>query len=91
MRVRPYEQETLPDGTFRRTFTADTDDVELRWHRDERDREVTFVSGRGWSIQIEPELPRPITPGLTVSIPRDVWHRLIHSGDDSLQCVIREL
>ena len=91
MRDRPFIQESDASGKITRTFTSDTWDDELRWHRDERDRTVTFVSGPGWSIQIEPGLPQEVTPGLTVRIPRDTWHRLLRIGDDPLQCVITEM
>ena len=91
MRVRPYEQVTLPDGLTHRTFEGHTDDAELLWHRDERDREVTFLTGDGWLLQVAPGLPEPIEPGRVVMIRRDVWHRLLHSGGGPLHCIIREL
>ena len=91
MRVRPYEQQTLPDGLIHRIFEVNTEDAELLWHRDACDREVTFITGDGWLLQVAPGLPAQIVPGSTVRIPRDVWHRLLHDGGGPLHCAIREL
>ena len=91
MSDRPYSQDVGTDGLTHRVFESGVEDVELKWHRDACDREVTFLSGRGWSLQVAPDLPQKITPGMKVLIPRDVWHRLLHEGSDSLQCVIREM
>ena len=91
MRDRPYAQDVGLDGQMLRTFDADVDDEELRWHRDDRDRQVTFLSGAGWMIQVEPNLPLPITRGMSLVIPQGIWHRLIRTGREALQCAIREL
>jgi quercetin dioxygenase-like cupin family protein len=87
----PYSQNLEPDGCIHRVFAAGVDDLELKWHRDDRDRVVTVVSGRGWSLQLEGGLPVPLTPGYFVAIPRLGWHRLISEGSEDLHVRIREL
>ncbi len=90
MSDRPYTQRAS-EGAIVRTFSGVLDDVELKWHRDARDREVTFLSGDGWSIQLEGGLPMRAAPGDTVTIPRDAWHRLLREGTSDLIVSIREM
>ena len=91
MNPGPYNQAIESDGCIHRVFAAGVDDVELKWHRDDRDRVVTFVTGDGWSIQLEGGLPQTACPGLVVAIPRMQWHRLIHEGGPDLHVRIREV
>lgn len=91
MRDRPYDQESQDDGALVRTFSGVLDDIELKWHRDDRDRVVTFLSGEGWSFQIEGGLPTLAAPGTTVLVPKDTWHRLLREGTADLLVRIREL
>ncbi len=91
MNPGPYSQAIEADGCIHRVFSAGVDDTELKWHRDDRDRIVTVVSGRCWSLQLEGGLPQPLTPGYVVSIPRLRWHRLINEGGEDLHVRIREL
>ncbi len=91
MNPGPYSQAIESDGCIHRVFAAGVDDVELKWHRDDRDRVVTFVTGDGWSIQLEGGLPQAARPGLIVSIPCMKWHRLIHEGGPDLHVRIREV
>lgn len=65
------------DGT--RTFDANTDEIELKWHRDEEDRTIHVVGNTDWKIQLENQLPRDIDG---VFIPKLSWHRLIKGSND---------
>jgi len=87
----PYSQTIESDGCIHRVFSAGVDDVELKWHRDDRARVVTFVTGGGWSFQLEGELPQAACSGLIIAIPKLRWHRLIHEGGPDLHVRIREL
>lgn len=87
--MRPYTQVT--DGSvIIRTFSGDSDEDELSWHRDEKDREVTVMSGDGWKFQYDNGLPTDINAGDTVQIPRNSWHRII-KGNGNLVVTIREM
>jgi len=88
---RPYSQRDQGDGDLVRTFSGVLDDVELKWHRDDRTREVTFISGMGWRFQVEGGLPTLASPGTTVVVPKDAWHRLLREGSEDLIVRIREL
>jgi hypothetical protein len=88
---RPYSQTVSQDGGILRVFrAADLTETELKWHRDARDRDVLFVSGCGWRLQVEGGLPTAVRPMTRVYIPRDMWHRLICEGKDDLTVLIRE-
>ena len=91
MNPGPYSQALEADCCIHRVFASGVDDDELKWHRDDRDRVVTVVSGRGWSLQLEGGLPQPLEPGHIVAIPRLSWHRLINEGREDLHVRIREL
>ena len=73
---------------FIRIFEADTDEKDLVWHRDERDRVMEVVHNTGWMIQFDNELPVDINS--VKEIPRMVYHRLI-KGKGNLIVEIAEL
>lgn len=86
--MRPYTQST--DGSvIIRTFSGASDEDELSWHRDEKDREVTVISGDGWKFQHDNGLPVDMMAGDTMWIPRDSWHRII-KGSGDLVVAIKE-
>lgn len=77
-----YEQEDISTGKFRRTFSENVDSEELVWHRDRRDREVFIESSKGWMLQIENELPKPLLEGQKYFIPKETYHRVIKGTGD---------
>ena len=85
---KPYK-DVLTGNVKVRTFSGNTIDEELVWHRDANDRLVEVVSSSGWQLQLEDELPRVMNEGDKFWIPRDEWHRLI-KGNGDLVIKIRE-
>ena len=75
----PFD-EHIEDGYNIRTFSKDTDSMELVWHRDKEDRIVESVGETDWLIQIDNELPKPLI-GNTI-IPKGVYHRIIKGSGD---------
>jgi quercetin dioxygenase-like cupin family protein len=78
-----YSDEQISEDEKIRTFDVNVDDEELVWHRDMRDREVTVLSGVGWTLQMDDELPYMLFEGDTVVIPKLTYHRLL-KGNDTL-------
>jgi hypothetical protein len=76
----PFEEREKSSSHSVRVFKSDTDQDELKWHRDREDRIVEAVGNTDWMIQLDNELPKPIE-GL-VKIPRGVWHRVIKGTGD---------
>ena len=89
--MKPYIDQYCYEGNhdrFIRSFEADTDERDLVWHRDTRDRIVDVVWNTGWQIQFEDELP--VSINTVTQIPRMVYHRLI-KGEGNLILEIHEL
>lgn len=63
-----------------RTFSESVDDTELVWHRDREDRIVKSLGDTDWMIQMDNELPRPLTE--MIYIPKNTYHRVIKGNGD---------
>jgi hypothetical protein len=82
---KPYS-ETIADDCIVRKFSQDIDPIELMWHRDLKNRSVKLISGTGWKIQLDDQLPLNLTE---IIIPKLSWHRVI-KGTGDLIVEIRE-
>lgn len=74
--VNPYDDQRHED-TILRTFSESVDEQELIWHRDKRTREVSVISGEGWKLQMDNQLPEEMTQGKLYTIPKMEYHRII--------------
>ena len=83
----PFE-ERIENGYHIRTFSNETDNNELVWHRDKEDRIVESIGNTNWMIQLDNELPKPLTE--RTFIPKEVYHRVI-KGDGDLKVRIKKL
>ena len=72
--------EHIENGYHIRTFSEDVDEGELVWHRDREDRIVESIGDTDWLIQIDNELPKPLTE--STFIPKEVYHRVIKGSGD---------
>lgn len=87
--MNPYLDLELADGTIFRFFDEETDEWDLVWHRDERDRKVTVRKGLGWKIQFDNELPVEMGEGDDIYIKAMEYHRII-KGIGPLELLIEE-
>ncbi len=92
--TKPYKEEILEQhGTGRmfkiRTFESEVDDTELIWHRDKKSRTVHVLSGNGWKLQLDDELPKELHIGKDYFIIKNSYHRLI-KGENNLIIRIEE-
>lgn len=83
----PFE-EIVENGYHIRTFSNETDSGELVWHRDKEDRIVESIGYTNWMIQLDNEIPKPLTE--RTFIPKEVYHRVI-KGDGDLKVRIKKL
>ena len=83
---KPY-QELRTFDHIQRTFKQDIDELELVWHRDRKDREVTVIGETDWMFQLEDEIPQQLKN--TIFIPKDTYHRVI-KGTGELNILIQE-
>lgn len=64
---------------------------ECTWHRDDKDRIVQIVEGRGWQIQFDNQLPVTVNPGDSIRILAQEWHRVIPGKGDLLMIIKEEV
>lgn len=84
----PYKENKISENTFIRTFRQETDSGEFMWHRDYEDRIIESIEETDWMIQIDNELPRPISE--KIYIPKGIYHRLI-KGTGDLEIKLQKL
>lgn len=89
MVVNPYNDNQLDSDVRIREFSSETDEMELVWHRDRRDRIVEVLDGEGWKFQFEDSLPIELTIGTTVEVPKNHYHR-VWKGTNNLKIKITE-
>lgn len=84
----PFQQQNI-QGKLIRTFFPDTEEEELKWHQDMKDRKVTIIEDGGWQFQMEDSLPNKLSVAEQIFIPKFVWHRVI-KGSGKLIVEIEE-
>jgi hypothetical protein len=84
----PFQQQKI-EGKIRRTFFPDTEESELKWHQDLKDRKVTILEDGGWQFQMEDSLPNKLSVAEQIFIPKFAWHRVI-KGNSKLIVEIEE-
>ena len=75
--MNPYQ-----DKSNVRTFSKDVDEMDLIWHRDDEDRNIEVLEGKGWFFQRDNELPLELKEGDRIFIPRHQVHRVIKGETD---------
>ena len=83
--VKPY---TNGAGGLR-TILCETAGKEHEWHRDAQNRIIEVLSGQGWQLQYNGQLPVELIEGNEYYIPKQMYHRVIQGVDD-LKIRIRE-
>ena len=81
--VEQYEDFYDHGSHFRRIF-ANEESSELEWHRDRKDRTVYIISGFGWELQMDNELPKKLEQGKQYKIEKNIFHRVFSGKDDLL-------
>lgn len=89
MTTVPFIDEIHPDYIVR-TFDSNFDENDFYWHKDKKDRLILAVSGEGWAIQYDNELPVLLEREKTYPIKKETWHRII-KGEGDLVLKIKEL
>ena len=88
-KVKPYT-EIQQNNTIIRTFPFDLNEEELVWHRDHNDRNVKVLTGKGWKVQMDNQLPKEIKRGDTFFIPKETYHRIIKGTTDLVVKIIED-
>lgn len=75
----PYVDAVLNATQRQRVFDKNTSSHDLVWHRDQKNRKIVVVSGHGWQLQMDNQLPMDLTAGVSLYISADEYHRLLRS------------
>jgi len=75
--MKPYSDE---DNV--RIFPTTIKKLELVWHKDKENRYIEVLSGIGWSLQKDNELPIPLSKGNIVFIKALQIHRILKGITD---------
>lgn len=78
---KPYLEDTIQDKRIR-TFPDTVWEEDLVWHRDRNDRHIFIISGEGWKLQFDNELPFELLRWNTYFIPKNTFHRVIKGTGD---------
>jgi quercetin dioxygenase-like cupin family protein len=78
---KPYAQEGS-GKIFTRTFSSLESSSEFKWHRDEKRRVISVLSGNNWKFQFDDSVPFELFPGDIFIISADSWHRIIPGLSD---------
>jgi len=89
---KPFEdfENSIYSNVFTRVFKEDTEDKQLIWHKDKKDRTVKVIYGTGWKLQYDNQLPFELEPGQNYHIKKEEFHRLL-KGNSELKLEIKEL
>lgn len=79
--ILPFDQK-IEEGFKLRTFSKNVESEELKWHFDDRDREVTILESNGWVFQMDNKLPQVLKEGDKLFIPKGVYHRVMKGKGD---------
>lgn len=77
----PFD-EKIDEGYRYRTFKSNTQSGELKWHFDQKDREVTILESRDWKLQMDDSLPVTLKEGDVIFIPKGKYHRVLKGNGD---------
>jgi len=82
--MKSYKEIKISKYVFERTFDAKNKDL-FEWHRDKEDRKIIVLeSNKNWFFQLDNELPKELYPGIIITIPKNVFHRVI-AGSGTLK------
>lgn len=76
--VKPYTN----GSSGLRTILCEAAGKEHEWHRDREDRTITILSGQGWQLQYNGQLPVELIEGQDYYIPKMMYHRVIQGVND---------
>ena len=80
--MNPYK-----DSSNIRSFSKNVKKLELVWHKDDEDRDIEILEGKGWQMQFDDELPFELVKRDHIFIKRHRIHR-IHKGTTDLKIKI---
>ena len=76
-----YREIKMKNASLR-VFDAEIEEEDLVWHRDKTKRKVEVLESGNWKLQLDNNNPIVLERGMTYTIPKMVYHRIIKGKDD---------
>lgn len=73
----PYEEIRIKENELIKIFPIEKNSNEFSNHRDSQDRYLEIISGEGWKIQFNEEIPIELFKKDIIFIPKMTWHKII--------------
>ena len=83
--MQPYK-----DSSNIRSFSKNVKKLELVWHKDDEDRDIEILEGKGWQMQFDDELPFDLVKGDHIFITKGRIQRIL-KGTTDLKIRINEV
>ena len=65
-----------------RVFDQEVEEEDLVWHRDRKKRKIEVLESGNWKLQLDNNRPILLEKGMTYTIPKMVYHRVIKGQYD---------
>ena len=77
----PYREIKMKSATLR-VFAQEVEEEALVWHRDRKKRKIEVLESGNWKLQLDNNRPILLEKGMTYTIPKMVYHRVIKGQYD---------
>tara|TARA_S200000501_G_C20216300_1_gene479541 strand:- start:147 stop:419 length:273 start_codon:yes stop_codon:yes gene_type:complete len=77
----PYREIKMKSATLR-VFDQEIEEEDLVWHRDRKKRKIEVLESGNWKLQLDNNRPILLEKGMTYTIPKMVYHRVIKGQYD---------
>lgn len=84
----PFKEKNISEKEAIRTFSAEVDTHELKWHQDKEDRVVVPLAETDWLFQRDNQLPERING--PIEIKANEWHRVIKGNKDLIVKILKK-
>ena len=77
----PYREIKMKSATLR-VFDQEVEEEDLVWHRDRKKRKIEVLESGNCKLQLDNNRPILLEKGMTYTIPKMVYHRVIKGQYD---------
>ena len=77
----PYREIKMKSATLR-VFDQEVEEEDLVWHRDRKKRKIEVLESGNLKLQLDNNRPILLEKGMTYTIPKMVYHRVIKGQYD---------
>jgi len=74
---KPFVEKRISNSTFIRVFNHKAPEHLFKWHKDEESRTAIVLNDSDWKFQFDDDHPFELKQGMSITIPKDCFHRVI--------------